>query len=346
MGEGGTGLATLRGTPSAGGATALTGRPTKHGRNIHRGRALPARRGGWLEEQYPKLQRPDSPTQRVGAPPSTGFETRAHLSPMLSLSNVMDANEMRAFDERIGRLLGESGAAGPGVAYASEPKLDGAAVELVYENGHLQYGLTRGDGQTGEDVTASLRHVLSIPLVLDPGGGGIPTLASVRGEIVLPLAAFERLNRARRERGDEPFANPRNAAAGSLRMLHDVDLRRLRSLEFRAYALAEGRPENTATQGAVLGLLESWGFAVSPQSTVCHGVEEAIAFHEQMRAARGELPVEIDGTVFKVDRIDLQERLGSVSRSPRWAIAFKFPAEQATTTVLWRRPHARSPLWP
>ncbi len=284
-----------------------------------------------LEEQYPKLQRPDSPTQRVGDPPSTGFETRAHRSPMLSLSNVMDANEMRAFDERISRLLADPDAAG--ITYASEPKLDGAGVELVYENGRLDYGLTRGDGRTGEDVTSSLRRVLSIPLVLDRGGGKIPPLVSVRGEIVLPLAAFRRLNEARRERDEEPFANPRNAEAGSLRMLLDIDMRRLRSIEFRAYALADGRPEDTATQGAVLRLLASWGFTVSPESRLCHGVAEAIAFHEEMRIARGELPVEIDGTVFKVDRIDLQERLGSVSRSPRWAIAFKFPAEQATTTV-------------
>ena len=157
---------------------------------------------------------------------------------------------------------------------------------------------------------------------------------SVRGEVVLPLAAFRRLNQAREEAGLEPFANPRNAAAGSLRMLHDVDLRRLRSLEFRAYALAPGRPDEVEDQMQVLATLAGWGFLVSPESRLCRGLEDAIAFYDEMRSRRAELPIEIDGTVFKVNRIALQEQLGSLSRSPRWAIAFKFPPEQATTRVL------------
>jgi DNA ligase (NAD+) len=292
-----------------------------------------------LEAQLPGEVRPDSPSQRVGAPPAEGFETVAHTSPMLSLDNAMDADEMRAFHDRIARMLVDSGMAPAdlprALAYAAEPKLDGAAVELVYEHGRLARGLTRGDGQTGEDVTANLRQVLSIPLVLDTETGPpAPELASVRGEVVLPLAAFARLNEARREAEEEPFANPRNAAAGSLRMLHDVDLPRLRSLEFRAYTLAEGRPEDASEQMELLEILTQWGFLVSPQCQVCQSLADAITLHERMRNARGDLPIEIDGTVFKVNRLDVQEQLGTLSRAPRWAIAFKFPPEQAITTVV------------
>ncbi|MFP6622678.1 MAG: NAD-dependent DNA ligase LigA [Myxococcota bacterium] len=288
-----------------------------------------------LEAQLADEIRPNSPTHRVGAPAAEGFETLPHLSPMLSLDNAMDADEMRAFDGRMKRMLAEAGAGDSGsLEYAAEPKLDGAGVELVYEEGRFARGLTRGDGQTGEDVTANLRHVLSIPLALDvEKGRPAPSLLSVRGEVVLPLPAFERLNSARREVEEEPFANPRNAAAGSLRMIHDIDLKRLRSLEFRAYAVAEGRPEDITTQMDVLAMLDGWDFIVTPESRLCRGADEAIAFHDEMRAARGELPIEIDGTVFKVNDIALQEQLGTLSRSPRWAIAFKFPPEQATTRI-------------
>ncbi len=295
-----------------------------------------------LEARLPDEVQADSPTQRVGAPPAEGFETLPHLSPMLSLDNAMDADEMRAFHDRVGRLLREAGAEVAdrdedlaSLAYAGEPKLDGAGVELIYEDGVLVRGLTRGDGHTGEDVLANLRNVLSIPLRLDgERGRPAPPVASIRGEVILPLAAFQRLNEARREAGLELFANPRNAAAGSLRMLHDVDVRRLRSLEFRAYAIAEGRPDGVEEQMQVLETLSAWGFLVSPESRLCHGLADAVAFYEEMRARRAELPIEIDGTVFKVNRIALQELLGTLSRSPRWAIAFKFPPEQATTRVL------------
>jgi DNA ligase (NAD+) len=283
-----------------------------------------------LEARYPELCRVDSPTQRVGAPPAEVFETRPHRSPMLSLDNAMDAAEMQAFDERVRRMLGWGDRPLPLMA---EPKLDGAAVELIYEEGRLATGLTRGDGQMGEDVTASLRHILTIPLALRCPEGDAPPVVSVRGEVVLPIVAFARLNEARTERGDEPFANPRNAAAGALRQIHDIDLRRLRSLEFRAYALAEGVPDGVETQGDVLRLLANWGFAGSPESRLCSGLDEAFEFHEKMRAARADLPLEIDGSVFKVDRFDLQRELGALARAPRWAIAFKFPPEQATTVV-------------
>jgi DNA ligase (NAD+) len=266
----------------------------------------------------------------VGAPPAEGFATVRHRSPMLSLDNAMDEAEMRAFDERIRRMLGREDEA---IAFVAEPKLDGAGVELVYEAGRLSLGLTRGDGHVGEDVSANLRSVLSIPLALDADGPEAPEWLSVRGEVVLPLEHFRQLNRLREEAGLEPFANPRNASAGALRQLHDIDRRRLSALEFRAYAVAEGLPSRVETQSEVLACLQEWGFLVSPESQRCADVDEAIAFHRALEARRESLPVEIDGTVFKVDRLTLQDELGTVSRSPRWAIAFKFPPQQATTRV-------------
>jgi DNA ligase (NAD+) len=284
-----------------------------------------------LETKYPELLRADSPTQRVGAAPAEGFETAAHLSPMLSLDNAMNADEMRAFDARVARLLGD----GVAFEYAAEPKLDGSAIELVYERGRFIRGLTRGDGHRGEDVTPNLRHLSSIPGSLS--GAAIPAIASVRGEVVLPLAAFESLNADRVKRELRPFENPRNAAAGSLRQLHDIDMTRLGSLEFRAYALEEGRPTHLAPERArqsqLLELLRSWGFIVSPEVGLCRGIDEAIAYHDDLLTRRGQLPVEIDGTVFKVDRLEQQAELGSLARAPRWAIAFKFPPEQAETVL-------------
>jgi DNA ligase (NAD+) len=280
-----------------------------------------------LEQEHPELARPDSPTRRIGAPPAEGFATFEHRVPMLSLDNAMDADGVRAFDERIRRALDLDGA----IAFVVEPKLDGAGLELVYERGQLAVGATRGDGRAGEDVTANVRLSQSIPLLLE---GGAPDRVSVRGEVVLPTARFERLNRAREERGLEPFANPRNAAAGSLRQLHDIDQDRLRALEFRAYAIGEGLPEGVTTQAGVLAALGDWGFVVSGEAVVCPDVEAAIEAHEQLLVRRAELPVEIDGSVVKVDRLDLQAELGQLSRSPRWAIAFKFPPSQETTVVL------------
>ena len=283
-----------------------------------------------LEEEHPGLLGEDSPSLDVGAAPAVGFETVAHLSPMLSLDNAMDRDELLAFDARIRRLLGDEESE---LVFVGEPKLDGSGVELIYRGGQLERGLTRGDGQRGEDVTTNLRRVPSIPDALAGGGAPVPEVASVRGEVVLPLAGFEALNAARREREEEPFANPRNAAAGSLRQIHNIDVRRLESLEFRAYALAAGAPDGTATQWQILEALRSWGFIVSPESRVCRGIAEAVALHEELLEKRGVLPVEMDGTVIKVDDIALQERLGTVARAPRWAIAYKFPPEQATTTL-------------
>jgi DNA ligase (NAD+) len=281
-----------------------------------------------LEQAHPELLRADSPSQRVGAPPSEGFVSVRHAVPMLSLDNAMDEAELRAFDERIHRLLGVEGK----VAYMAEPKLDGASIELVYEHGKLAVGSTRGDGRVGEDVTANLKLCPSLPLAL-AGGPAPAARVAVRGEVILPLAAFERLNARRRERGLEPFANPRNAAAGSLRQLHDVDRSRLRALELRAYGIAEGLPAGVDTQQAVLHTLAGWGFVVSAESALCADVDAVAAHHARLLEMRARLPVEIDGTVVKVDRLDLQDEIGNLPRSPRWAIAVKFPAQQETTVV-------------
>ncbi len=283
-----------------------------------------------LEAEHPELVLAESPTLRVGTPPADGFETHAHLSPMLSLDNAMDEAEMRAFVDRIARMLDRSDP----IPLAAEPKLDGAGVELIYRGGKLERGLTRGDGTVGEDVTANLKHVLSIPLELKSGSAKPAAAVSIRGEVVLPIAAFKRLNQRRIERELEPFANPRNAAAGGLRQLHEIDTERLRSLEFRAYSVADGRPGSLASQSEVLHCLVAWGFVVSPECAVCDDIDAAVAYHEKLLLKRSELPVEIDGTVFKVDDLALQEELGTLSRSPRWAVAFKFPPEQATTTLL------------
>jgi DNA ligase (NAD+) len=279
-----------------------------------------------LESSHPELARADSPTRRVGAPPAEGFAEVAHRVPMLSLDNAMDADEMRAFDERVRRMLETESE----VAYVVEPKLDGAGVELVYEGGRLAVAATRGDGRMGEDVTANLRHSYSVPLALK---GSAPERLSVRGEAVLPIARFERLNERRLARGLEAFANPRNAAAGSLRQLHDIDRDRLRALEFRAYTLGEGVPDGVETQAGILDALERWGFVVSPERVVCLGVEAVVAAHEELRARRDAFAVEIDGSVVKVDRLRLQAELGVLTRSPRWAIAYKFPPAQETTVV-------------
>ncbi len=280
-----------------------------------------------LEEEFGTP--PNSPTLRVGAPPAEGFEPVPHRVPMLSLDNAMNADDIRAWGERMARALDRD----EPLPLVAEPKLDGAGVELVYEEGRWIVGATRGDGQTGEEVTANLRQLLSVPLELEGPAERKRDRVSVRGEVVLPLAAFARLNRLRAERDLEPFANPRNAAAGSLRMLHDVDVERLRSLEFRAYAVAEGLPADITDQVGIQTQLRDWGFLISPDTARCSDLDEAIAWHEALLARRESLSVEIDGTVLKVDSLALQRDLGELSRVPRWAIAFKFPAHQEHTVV-------------
>jgi len=279
-----------------------------------------------LEAEHPELVGADSPTHRVGQPPAEGFATVAHRVPMLSLDNVTDAAGLRAFEERVRRTLDRDDP----IAFLSEPKLDGAGVELVYEDGALRLGATRGDGRAGEDVSANLKHLMTVPLALRDAP---PGRVSVRGEVVFPLANFKRLNRARAARGKDPFVNPRNAAAGALRQLHDIDIARLRGLEFRAYQVAEGVPTEITTQTEVVELLARWGFATSQNTVRCSDIDAAIAAHDALGKLRDSLPVEIDGSVVKVDELVLQRDLGELSRSPRWAIAVKFPPQQRTTIV-------------
>ncbi len=280
-----------------------------------------------LEAEWPDLARPDSPTRRVGMPPAAGFAPVRHRVPMRSLDNAMEEPAMRAWLERVQRQLDRSDA----IALVAEPKLDGAAVELVYQDGVLAVGATRGDGLVGEDVSANLRQVLALPLSLQGAPRGT---VSVYGEVVLPLRAFRRLNARRAADGLEPFANPRNAAAGALRMLHDVDRERLRSLAFCAYAVGEGLPATVRTQWEVQARLRDWGFDVSPESARLPDLDAALAWFASLQGRRAALPIEIDGAVFKVDDLSLQRDLGELARVPRWAIAYKFPPHQEHTRVL------------
>jgi DNA ligase (NAD+) len=294
-----------------------------------------------LEERYPELVTPDSPTRRVGAPPLEKFHPFSHPSPMLSLSNAFTEEEIRDFDERIKRFLGRSLGTFPGrflggsesIAYVIEPKLDGVAVNLLYEHGVLITGATRGDGATGEDVTLNIRTVAAIPLSLRGNGAmPIPERLEVRGEVVIATAAFRVLNERRLEAGEQLFANPRNAAAGSLRQL-DSRITARRPLDFFAYAIGMAAETVMKTHWEVLAALKCWGFKVHPFARMADQIEECVKGYRELYAAREDLSYEIDGMVIKVNDLSLQDELGAVSRSPRWALACKFPAYQETTVV-------------
>ncbi|HEU0265558.1 MAG TPA: NAD-dependent DNA ligase LigA, partial [Geobacterales bacterium] len=281
-----------------------------------------------LEEQFPDLITPDSPSQRVGATPLDKFLQVTHPLPMLSLENAFSAEDMAEFDQRIKRNLGLQGS--EEIEYVCEPKMDGVAVSLTYRQGVLTVGATRGDGVVGEDVTQNLKSVKSIPLRLttvDP----LPLL-EVRGEIYLPLAPFQRLNQEREEEGEPPFANPRNAAAGSLRQL-DPRITAKRPLAIFCYApgLVEGGSFDS--QSGFLATLPTWGLPVNPLARKVRGIAALLDYYQTMSADRDTLPYEIDGVVVKVDSYRLQQELGEKSRSPRWAIAWKFPPRQAVTKV-------------
>lgn len=278
-----------------------------------------------LEETWPGLRTPDSPTSRVGAPPVTGFAAVVHDPPMLSLDNVFDAEEFAAFEMRIMR---ETGLDAP-PRYSVEPKLDGLAVSLSYRDGILVRGATRGDGTTGEDVTANIRTVRSVPLALPEDA---PRDLEVRGEVVFRKADFESLNRRRKEAGEKPFANPRNAASGSLRQL-DSRVTASRPLSFVAWSVAVP-PEGIETQTALLEALERWGIPVSGRSRPCRGAREVEKALAELEADRPSLPWEIDGAVVKLDDFSLANRMGSISRAPRWAVAWKFHAQEAVTRVI------------
>ena len=291
-----------------------------------------------LEADYPALKTPASPTQRVGGEVLPAFDSVVHAVPMLSLSNAfsdMQADdfavrhaELIAFDERVGRDL-----AAANLAYATEPKFDGLAISLLYRDGELVQAATRGDGSSGENVTANIRTVRAIPLRLH--GEHIPSLLEVRGEVLMLKRDFERLNETQRERGDKPFANPRNAAAGSLRQL-DSRITAQRRLSFFAYAIAQvDGADWPATHDAEMDWLAALGFPVvqADLRPVVHGAAGLAAYYESVLARRAGLPFEIDGVVYKLNSRAQQDRLGFVSRAPRWAIAHKFPAEEALTVV-------------
>jgi len=281
-----------------------------------------------LERQFPDLVTPDSPSQRVGAPPLEEFETVAHTIPMLSLDNAFSAEEMRDFDDRCRRLLGLSGP----LEYVAEPKLDGLAVELVYENGVLAVGSTRGDGFTGENVTQNLRTIKSIPLRLITRELPAPERLEVRGEVIMNLEDFRKLNEQRERNGEPPFANPRNAAAGSVRQL-DPSVTASRPLDIYCYGYGQIIGPTFGTHLEVLEAFRKWGFKVNPHVQLCRGVEEVEEYYHRMAELREELPYEIDGVVVKVNRLDYQRQLGEKTRSPRWAIAWKFAARQEMTQV-------------
>ena len=281
-----------------------------------------------IEEQYPELATVDSPTRRVGAPPLEAFETAVHTIPMLGLDNTFSEQEVMEFHTRIKRMLGVSD-----LFYTAEPKLDGVAVELRYENGVLVRAITRGDGTTGEVVTDNIRTVSSIPLALQqPEEWAIPSLLEVRGEVMINRQDFERLNRERLERGEALFANPRNAAAGSLRQL-DSKVTAKRPLDMFVYGTGSFRDIVFQSQKQMFEVLKSFGFRVNPLIKSDLGIREALEYYRKLESMRDGLDYEIDGLVIKVDDIELRETLGEKIRSPRWAVAYKFPAMQETTTV-------------
>jgi DNA ligase (NAD+) len=281
-----------------------------------------------LEAEHPSLITPDSPTQRVGGVAASTFEPVTHRAPMLSLNNAFSDEEAEAFDRRVREATGESE-----LEYACEPKFDGLAINLTYEDGRFVCGATRGDGTTGENVTANLRTVGAIPLALPSGA---PPRIDVRGEVLMLRREFERVNEEQVKKGEKTFVNPRNAAAGSLRML-DARITASRKLAFFAYGIGDvdwGRVKPPATQDALMRLLESLRFPVARERRIVRGVAGLLDYYRALGARRNSLPFDIDGVVYKVNSIALQERLGYVSRAPRFAVAHKFPAEEATTQVL------------
>jgi len=280
-----------------------------------------------LEQQHPEYITPDSPTQRVGDQPLSHFDTVKHELPMLSLDNVFDEEELAAFYKRISERL-ETDAA---IEFAAEPKLDGLAVSLLYENGVLVRGGTRGDGTTGENVTQNIRTIHSVPLRLQ--GNDYPALLEVRGEVFIPRAGFEELNRRARENNEKIFVNPRNAAAGSLRQL-DPRITARRPLAMYCYAVGQVQGmEDITTQSEVLEQLQHWGLPLCKEREVVIGVDGCLDYFHRIGEMRQQLPYEIDGIVYKVNRLDWQRELGFVARAPRWAIAHKFPAQEEVTRI-------------
>lgn len=289
-----------------------------------------------LEASYPQFKEPDSPTLRVGSAPLDSFSSIAHAKPMLSLDNAMDSDEFSAFHQRVLERLGLEAQAD--IEYCCEPKLDGLAVSLMYKKGVLEYAATRGDGQTGELITENVKTIRAIPLRLT--GEHIPATLEVRGEVFMPLAGFDAYNQKAQKQGQKAFANPRNAAAGSLRQL-DSRITAKRPLSFYVYGIGlieqqEGLESDIDfAQGHFQSLqqLGKWGLPVNPEMKLANCFEQAVSFYQNLAAKRHSLDYEIDGTVFKVNRFDQQQVLGFVSRAPRWAIAYKFPAIEQMTRL-------------
>ncbi len=284
-----------------------------------------------IEARFPQIVDMFSPTQRVAPTPTTAFAKVKHARPMLSLDNAFAEEDLTAFLEKVHRALEKDTDLAPGaeIALACEPKIDGLSISLRYEDGELVVGATRGDGATGEDVTANLRTVKDIPHSLK---GKAPKFIEVRGEVYMERKAFQEMNKRQEAAEEKTFANPRNAAAGSLRQL-DTEITASRPLRFFAYAWGIAEPRTWKTHSEYLELLKEWGFRVNPLSRLCRTPEQVLDYYREMGTKRPSLPYDIDGVVYKVDRIDWQEQLGFVSRAPRWAIAHKFPAEQARTRL-------------
>ncbi len=283
-----------------------------------------------LEQQYPETITPESPTQRVGDSPVSAFGTVRHRLPMLSLDNAFSEDELRDFHRRVcERLEREDGA--DKMPYAAEPKLDGAAVSLLYEGGRFVRGATRGDGTTGEDITHNVRTIEAMPLKLR--GDGFPDVLEVRGEVYMPKAGFEAFNERARKAGEKAFVNPRNAAAGSLRQL-DPRLTAQRPLDLFVYSVGVvdggAMPDH---HNEVLDCLQEWGFKTCPERELVYGVDGCLAYYKRIGAMRDRLPYEIDGVVYKVNSLADQRELGFVSRAPRWALAHKYPAQEELTQV-------------
>ena len=292
------------------------------------------RRNTEIEARFPELIRTDSPTRRVGAAPAAGFAKVTHSRPMLSLENAFEEQDVRDFFAGVRnffrRTATEALVAEDRIDIMAEPKIDGLSIALTYRDGRLVLGATRGDGTTGENVTTNLRTLDTVPEILR--GKSWPESVEIRGEVYLERAGFFALNEERVAAGESVFANPRNAAAGSLRQL-DPAITARRPLKFFAYAWGEASAPFARTHDEALAQFRSWGFSVNPRSRLCHGVDEALAYYRDIAAERAELPYDIDGVVYKVNDLALQERLGMVSRAPRWAVAQKFPAQQAQTVL-------------
>lgn len=282
-----------------------------------------------LERTHPELITPDSPTQRVSGRVVEGFKKTGHRRPMLSLDNAFDFEDVREFEVAVRRFLNFK--SDEAIAYTAEPKIDGLSINLLYEKGKLITGATRGDGLIGEDVTRNLRTIAEIPAHLQ--GKNSPEFIEIRGEVYMSHREFEKLNQAQEAQGKTLYVNPRNAAAGSLRQL-DPEITRSRRLHFFAYAAGDASALPSDTQWGLLQALEGWGFRVNPLAKRCPSIDEALEFYQQIASTRDGLGYDIDGVVYKIDRLDWQQRLGFAGRNPRWAIAHKFKAEQAETTLL------------